>query len=408
MRSVTTTGNDAAAGKVRRPRERELIARWGAGAWRGWSLRAGDGARYTIIYQGRPGGPAGPDFRDAVLMDRHGERITGDIELHLSPAGWRAHGHGSDPRYNALALHITLTAGRDDLSDGCALASGRRVPLVALAAQEEPAGALAAPWPCERLGAGSGQRAALRSLIHDAGWARFEERVALSGAALADATAPATAGLPTWSAADAALFIALAEGLGYGRDRATLRACGERLAHGHPPDALLSTHARAGAVERRRLEGLLALRDRWRATGPLAALTRALGDGGARAGAAGAARALTEALRIAERGAVSPGRARILAFNVALPFVVALASGAAPTRQDAPKVAALAQAAVQALSGLPSNQITREMTRQLGLPRLPGGALAQQGLQHLWAHHCREKRCDACPCAALRSTQPQA
>jgi hypothetical protein len=216
---------------------------------------------------------------------------------------------------------------------------------------------------------------------------------------LAQAAEPRAIWLPGWDAADASLFAALAEGLGYGRDRDTLRACGERLAQGDPADALLTGAARMPALDRRRLTGLLALLDRWRATGPLAALAHALEAGAERAGDAGAARAVTEALYVAARGAVSPGRARILAFNVALPFIVAWArsQSAAPPTLDA-----LALAAAEALPGLPSNQITREMARQLDLPRLPGGALAQQGLQHIWARHCREKRCDGCLCANAR------
>jgi hypothetical protein len=369
-------------------------------------LRADDGARYTVVFQGRPGGPAGPDFRDAVLTDASGARLSGDIELHLSPAGWRAHGHGADPRYNGLALHITLTAGRGDLASASMLASGRRAPLVVLAAQQPPSPAYALPaWPCAcfAMRGPAARRLAetRRALLLAAGWARFEERVASFAVALEDSGAENAAMIPGWSAADGALFAALAEGLGYGRDRDALRACGERLAQGEPPDALLSTAARMPAVERRRLAGLLSLLDRWRVTGPLAALTHALEAGAERAGASGAAHACTEALRVAERGAVAPGRARILAVNVALPFIVAWARSqpAAP-----PTLAALALAATEALPGLPSNQITREMTRQLGLPRLPSGAVAQQGLHHIWARHCREKRCGGCPCAGARDS----
>ncbi|MDE3229735.1 MAG: hypothetical protein KGO05_07620, partial [Chloroflexota bacterium] len=187
---------------------------------------------------------------------------------------------------------------------------------------------------------------------------------------------------------------AMAEGLGYGRDRAALRACGERLAHGEPPATLHSEATRLGAVERARLSGLLTWHDRWQGVSPVAALTDTLLAGARRRGASGAGRALVESLMVAERGAVSAGRARILAFNVALPALTAWARG--PTRAE---IAALARAAAEELAGLPSNQITREMTRQLGLPRLPPGALSQQGAQHIWARWCREKRCDACPCA---------
>lgn len=377
-----------------RPREADLIARWRAGAWVGWRLRADDGARYTVLFQGRPGGPTGPDFRDAVLLDASGARVTGDIELHLSPAGWRAHGHSADPRYNRLALHVTLLAGHANNSASGALASGRRAPLVILAAQDAPSLPVAPPppWPC----AGFAARPASwrRDLLRAAGRARFEERVAALGADMRLSSAATRPSAPGWDAADRALFLALAEGLGYGRDRAAMRACGERLAHGEPPDTLLSAATRLGGVERARLGGLLSWHARWREARPLAGLAAALAEGEQRRGVAGAGRALTEALMVSEHGAVSVGRARILAFNVALPGLAAWARATA--RHD---LAALASATAEELAGLPSNQITREMTRQLGLPRLPNGALNQQGAHHIWAHWCREKQCDGCPCA---------
>ncbi|HEX8728059.1 MAG TPA: DUF2851 family protein [Ktedonobacterales bacterium] len=380
------------AGSAAHPRERDLIARWGAGAWRGWTLRASDGAAYTVRFHGRPGGSVGPDFRDAVLTDAAGERLTGDIELHLTPAGWSAHGHSSDARYNAVALHVTLTASQSAADQPCALASGRCAPLIVLAAQEPPATPAPLAWPCAHFAAAEGRLALLRS----AGWARFEERVTALAEEMRRATAAGVAG---WRPEDGALCAALAEGLAYGRDRAALRLCGERLARGQPSDALLTTAARLPVIERRRLDGLLALLDRWNWASPLATLCAALEIGAQRTGASGAAQALTAALRVAERGAISPGRARILAFNVALPAIVAWAR----SQPDDPASAALerlARAATGALPGLPSNQITREMTRQLGLRRLPDGALAQQGLHHIWSSACREKRCDICPCAS--------
>lgn len=385
-----------------RPREADLIARWRAGTWRGWSLRADDGEQYTLVFQGRPGGSAGPDFRDAVLTDTTGARITGDIELHLHPAAWRAHGHSADPRYNGLALHVTLTAGRGAVSSAGALANGRHAPLVVLAAQHPPGNhASTAPaWPCA--GFGARPPAARREILQAAGRARFEERVATFRASLDHIPSAPIGALPGWTDADRALFIAIAEGLGYGRDREALRICGERLALGEPHEALLGAATRLGVVERSRLAGLVALLVRWRATGPIAALIHALEAGAMRAGAEGAGLALTEALTVAERGAVSPGRARIVSFNVALPAIVAWARG----QPDAPPVAtlrALALAAAEALPGLQSNQITREMARQLGLRRLPSGALAQQGAHHVWGRHCREKRCEGCPCARAPS-----
>jgi hypothetical protein len=388
--------------QLARLREADLIAQWRGGAWLGWQLRADDGARYTLVFQGRPGGPAGPDFRDAVLVNERGERIIGDIELHLSPAGWRAHGHSADPRYNGLALHVTLTSGRHADATVGALANGRRAPLVVLSAQDAPALPSAPPpsWPCA--GFGSQPAAARRDLLRDAGRERFEERVATFSATLDAPLNPSWRPPAGWGAAESALVVALAEGLGYGRDRTALRACGERLARGEPPDALLSEVSRLGAVERTRLSGLLVWLDRWYSASPLVILSGALVAGSIRRGASGAARAVTEALQVKPSGAVSPGRARILAFNVALPFVAAWARA---TMRD--EIAALATAAAAELPGLPSNQITREMARQLGLSRLPSGALTQQGAHHIWARWCREKMCATCPCASPATLSPR-
>lgn len=228
-----------------------------------------------------------------------------------------------------------------------------------------------------------------------AGWERLRERA--SRLAIARARA-ALAGAPgRWEPADRALFIAIAEALGYGRDRDTLRRCGERLANGAEGAALAADITRLGAVERRRVEGLLTLLARWNDGGPLAALRGALEAGAARAGASGAGRALVEELAAPGKGIVSHGRARIIAINVALPAllldarVTPGASGAA--RWD------LITAAIERFPGLPSNQITRVMAAQLGLTRAPAGALAQQGLHHIWERRCREKRCETCPCA---------
>jgi hypothetical protein len=383
-----------------REREVDLIARWRAGVWRGSTLRAADGATYTVIYQGRPGGPTGPDFRDAVLRTASGGRVIGDVELHLTPSGWRAHGHGADPRYNNIALHVTLRAGASD-DEGTPLASGGRAPLVALAAQPDAVARGAqtlAPWPCEPLEAGLSSPERLATLRR-AGWARLRGRASALLVARARVGLAPTSGAAQWSADDRALFIAVAEAMGYGRDRATLGVCGERLAAGASPDALLGEAMRLGAVERRRVVGLAALGERWRASGPLAALRAALMAGVARAGPFGAGRALVAEVATPGKRIVSLGRARIVTINVALPYLLLDAREAGDAARWEQVVTA-----IEAFPGLPSNQITRVMAAQIGLARAPAGALAQQGLQHVWARHCREKRCAGCP-LALRNTE---
>lgn len=367
-----------------RAREAELAARWSAGCWRGATLRTERGEMYRVVFEGRRGGGAGPDFRDAVLACGDGSQVYGDIELHLRPTGWRAHGHAGDPRYNGLALHVVLTRAVHDPTE-TRLANGRAVPLVVLGNLDDaaPPPALDAlyRWPCAGNG-DAGRSARLMELLREAGMARFAEHTARFVGALQAA--------PTvdvgWDAPNRVLWLALAEALGYGRDRAALRQLGESLLDAAPTSKIEAT---LPSVERMRARGLLAWRARWRQAGPWPALAAALSAGDARHGVA----ALRAALRVADRGAVSPSRADIVAVNVALPFAAALA---ALQRDEA--LAGRALDVYKAWPGLPSNQIVREMARTLGLARLPRGAVAQQGLHHLWQTVCREKDCARCPC----------
>ena len=370
----------------RAAREAELAERWSAGDWRGATLQTERGEVYRVVFEGRRGGGAGPDFRDAVLARDDGAYVYGDIELHLRPAGWRAHGHASDPRYNGLALHIVLTRNTRDPTE-TTLASGRAVPLVVLGALDDwamPPLTADAPmgWPCAGCG-DAGHSGRLAGLLHDAGMARFEEHSTQFIRVLRTTPLHSDAG---WDTPNRVLWLALAEALGYGRDRAALRRLGAALLDGAPePDVAASL----SGVERMRARGLLVWYTRWRSAGPWPALAAALGAGDARYGVA----ALRAALRAPERGAVSTGRADIVAVNVALPFAAAFAM---LQRDNA--LTNRARAVYAAWPGLPSNQIVREMARTLRLSRLPRGAVAQQGLHHLWQHVCREKQCARCPC----------
>ncbi|HKW20621.1 MAG TPA: DUF2851 family protein [Ktedonobacterales bacterium] len=362
-------------------REAELAARWSAGVWRGATLQSERGETFRVIFEGRRGGGAGPDFRDAVLVRPDGSYVYGDIELHLRPAGWHAHGHADDPRYNGVALHVVLRRGARDPAE-TPLASGRAVPMVVLGQAQPLVTESLWRWPCAGI-APSGNAPLLAELLHNAGMARFAEHAARLEDVLRASPELADGG---WDSPNRILWLALAEALGFGRNRVALRQLGESLLTTAP--ASLDYTALPG-IERLRARGMLAWYGRWRHDGPWAALEPVIRSGEPRQ----AVRALLAALRIAEKGAVSPGRAAIVAVNVALPFA---AARAAITNDSV--LASRARAVYQAWPGLPSNQIVREMARTLGFARLPRGALAQQGLHHLWQHACREKRCDRCPC----------
>ncbi|MBQ4480409.1 MAG: DUF2851 family protein [Victivallales bacterium] len=48
---------------------------------------------------------AGPDFHDAaVVIDN--TLLRGDIEVHRFASEWHSHGHGQDPRYDKVVLHV--------------------------------------------------------------------------------------------------------------------------------------------------------------------------------------------------------------------------------------------------------------------------------------------------------------
>lgn len=51
---------------------------------------------------------AGPDFLRAEL-ELNGKRIRGDIEIDPCVQDWESHGHGANPLYNRVVLHITLS-----------------------------------------------------------------------------------------------------------------------------------------------------------------------------------------------------------------------------------------------------------------------------------------------------------
>ena len=71
-------------------------------------LESEDGRKFKIIYPGRPGGASGRDFRDALIEGESGERVTGDVELHLAAPDWYRHRHHEDPAYNGVVLHVVL------------------------------------------------------------------------------------------------------------------------------------------------------------------------------------------------------------------------------------------------------------------------------------------------------------
>lgn len=424
----SSTGNK----DMQQSQERDLARRWASGELIGLPLHTTSGERLTVLYPGRPGGGAGPDFRDAVIRLGDVRTLYGDVELHVRGSSWRSHGHGHDPRYQRVILHVVYSTDLEPTR----LPDGQHVPVLALAdAVTPPTLPLRPPerssWPCQdqetRL-----EEAALLALLDAAGESRFLEKAAAFLVELATVEAEGN-----WSAESIILFRGLAEGMGYGRERDLFRTVGEHLAAlapgltspGAARTALLERLGPLPRLDQQRFAALCALAFRWRERGPwlevhsllalvdtarakeklLALLTfsdesdrtyitgepstftigeaaRAYITGGPSKGADGADAAARS----------SAGRAAILIWNVVLPFAYAWA-----WQQDDAELTERTRLLAVEFPGLPSNQITRAMQKQLLLAKHPRMALAQQGLHHIYARWCREKTCAACPCAKV-------
>ena len=110
--------------------EKVLARLWQKRAARQREFRTSAGQRVRVLYAGRPGSAAGPDFRDALLEVEGLGLVQGDVELHLRQQDWYAHGHADDPNYNGMVLHAALETSPQPTN----LHSGHRAPVISLAA----------------------------------------------------------------------------------------------------------------------------------------------------------------------------------------------------------------------------------------------------------------------------------
>ena len=114
--------------------ERLLWQLWKKRAARQEGLRTEAGRRVRVLYPGRQGTAAGPDFRDALLEIEGTGLVRGDVEIHRRQRDWDAHGHNGDPNYNGVVLHGALEVE----SEATPLASGGQAPVLSLASLFSP------------------------------------------------------------------------------------------------------------------------------------------------------------------------------------------------------------------------------------------------------------------------------
>jgi len=92
--------------------ERHVQALWYDEGLRPEGLRTTAGAAVRVVDPGVWNLEAGPDFRGAVLeVGRERRRLCGDVEIHLRPGDWIAHGHADDSAYRNVVAHVTWYSG---------------------------------------------------------------------------------------------------------------------------------------------------------------------------------------------------------------------------------------------------------------------------------------------------------
>lgn len=97
--------------------ERHVQAIWYDRVLRPDGLVTRTGEAIQVIYPGTWNLGPGPDFKGAVLeVGPTRRRLCGDVEVHLSPQDWEAHGHGRDEKYRHVIAHVTWGCGPDPSS----------------------------------------------------------------------------------------------------------------------------------------------------------------------------------------------------------------------------------------------------------------------------------------------------
>ncbi len=378
-------------------------------------LRAQGGARLRVIYPGRPGTAAGPDFRDALIYVEDVGLTRGDVELHLKQGDWRSHGHHKDHRYNSVDLHVVYATEDAPTS----LANGAEAPVLSVKSLLDSPPADAPPPYLWRLLEMCGYpqpstQEGLASLLDKAGDARFTEKTEAFRSQLSQ------------EEPEQVLYAAIMEGLGYSQNRAPFI----ELAYSVPIASLrelvmpVPAARRREAIEARLLEaagfqpppaGAGALVPtptqaplRWnlfrvrpgnhpkqRILGAARLLENHL-EHGLVAGMASliihqGGPALLQGLTVRQEGRALIGRdrAKELAINAVLPFAIAWARPESGSPSSAPGGPALAEAATALYHEHPkatSNEVHREMAELLIPPQWRStinGARRQQGLLHL-------------------------
>lgn len=138
----------------------------------GKELTSSEDALVSVIYPGRTNGDNGPDFRDAVIVNKS-HLTKGDVEVHVKSSDWYSHEHHTDAEYNNVILHVVMW---HDCNSATLLQSGKPVPVLCLAkALSHQAYLLPHQLPCFQI-LDHMDRQTLRKLLKAAGEERFKQK----------------------------------------------------------------------------------------------------------------------------------------------------------------------------------------------------------------------------------------
>jgi Protein of unknown function (DUF2851) len=354
-----------------------------------------------VIFPGWFSSASGPDFREAIIGDSAGKIMRGDVEVHVTNSGWRAHGHHTDPGYDNVILHVVLRVGMTEQPE---TTSGGRIPTLAL----EPflLASVSDLWQSYR----RAEPPLVDCPFGPEEAARAVERVRLAGVRRFEAKVARVTGDVEAVGADEAIYRLLAECLGYSSNRESFRRVAEAIPFGLlaglslfdaerlllaaagitrdddilspfidgpvlQPGDLVTFRVRPSNSPSRRLRGLARLVFRHR-------------DGLAAAIADTAPKDLWRLFVVeADIVLVGRGRADDAAINLALPFLTS------HKRIDG-------SAALHVMHAPPDNRwvvALRSKLRASGTTFRPYRAVHQQGLLDLSLRFCRYNRCELCP-----------
>jgi hypothetical protein len=138
----------------------------------GRELTSSEDALVSVIYPGRINGDNGPDFRDAVIVNK--SRLTkGDVEVHVKSSDWYSHEHHTDAEYNNVILHVVMW---HNCNSATLLQSGKPVPVLCLAkALKHQAYLLPPQLPCFQI-LDPMDKQTLGKLLNTAGEERFKQK----------------------------------------------------------------------------------------------------------------------------------------------------------------------------------------------------------------------------------------